>query len=103
MESLKTRQCTVKNTPIPESAKCFDKPIPWYALEVLKLMGRMDGDMATNSTGYEVAVEWRQKCEQLQGRITQLEAQLKAVLNDHTASDENVALRIIVKHLVKLL
>jgi predicted nuclease with TOPRIM domain len=56
-------------------------PINRAVLEALKPMGRMDGDMAFDSVGYEVAVEWRQKCEQLQGRVAQLEA-TKARLED---------------------
>ncbi len=60
-------------------------------------MGRMDGDMANNSTGYEVAVEWRQKCEmferendkiasanlRLQDDRDKLKAECERLRNDH--------------------
>lgn len=116
-------------------------------------MGRTDGEVA-HGTGYEVAIGWRKECEQLQGRVAQLENQLSSarqecqrlrgeisqvthtedeliahlkgenesltrelqrivVVNgrlmdernkqDNCIEDENVALRLIIKHLVGLL
>jgi hypothetical protein len=156
MESLKTRQYTIKNTPIPESAKRFDGPIPWVSinmsdmryinrrvLEAMKPMGRMDGDTATDGTfqtseGSFTCTDPRmaigalqrecerlreqdkqrlvmieryrnetiatdRECAMLRGRVVELEAQLGAAQRGGTAADENEALRIIIRHLAKIL
>jgi hypothetical protein len=100
MESLKTRHYTIKNTPIPDSAKRFDRPIPWYALGALKPMGRMDGDVAIGSGIAEANTidGWRRECE----RLRQENERLKAQRGDAIVG-ENEALRIIIRHLAKIL
>ncbi len=80
-------------------------------------MGRTDGEMLADSTnhGYIVAVEWREKCEQLQREKEELARELQRLVKvngqlmdernkrDNYSDDENRALRLIVKHLVGLL
>jgi hypothetical protein len=79
-------------------------------LEALKPMGRIDGDTQIGpGTGPAALAEsgtieaWRRECEQLRGRVTQLETQLSAAQRGGTAADENEALRIIIRHLAKIL
>jgi DNA anti-recombination protein RmuC len=102
MEALKARQYTIKNTPIPESAKRFDGSIPWVSinmsdmryinrrvLEALKPMGRMDGDMATNSVDAASAAQtWRRECELLRKENADIKAQAKSIVGELEAQVE---------------
>jgi hypothetical protein len=89
-------------------------------LEELKSMGRMDGDMIDCADEARTIEGWRQECERLRGRVAQLETQLKAGRQCVAERDEeierlkadrcgaaiageNEALRIIIRHLAKLL
>jgi chromosome segregation ATPase len=43
--------------------------------EALKAMGRMDGDMIDSAGEARTIEGWRQECERLRGRVTQLEGE----------------------------
>jgi hypothetical protein len=96
-------------------------------LEALKAMGRMDGD-GIDCAGEARTIEaWRRECELLRGQVSRLEAERAKLISEYNdrvferdkskdeceslnadrrgdvIAGENEALRIIVRHLSKLL